>query len=195
MTKVQLYCCVAASALLLTNTGCSDDKPSEGAMQTLRADIVSAAEPSVILGKATLAANADGGVKVNFDIAANDVITSGSHAIHIHENGSCDSLDTNNDGQAEAAGAAGGHFNPTGVGHGDDNGPHAGDSDNYNYMFGDDGSFTAEVVFSTVPAPIDQSLLSSGGTALVIHAGGDDKKSDPSGEAGPRVACAVIQAK
>jgi superoxide dismutase, Cu-Zn family len=36
------------------------------------------------------------------------------------------------------------------------------------------------------------SLLSNGGTSLVIHANGDDMKTDPSGNSGDRIACGVI---
>jgi len=64
--------------------------------------------------------------------------------------------------------SAGGHFNPDQKHHGLDNpqGPHAGDR--------------------------DHSLFVNGGTALVIHAKADDMKSDPSGNAGDRMACGVI---
>jgi Cu-Zn family superoxide dismutase len=37
------------------------------------------------------------------------------------------------------------------------------------------------------------SIFSNGGTALVIHGGPDDMKSDPAGNSGPRIACGVIQ--
>jgi Cu-Zn family superoxide dismutase len=36
------------------------------------------------------------------------------------------------------------------------------------------------------------SLLSNGGTALVIHAKADDMTSDPAGNAGDRIACGII---
>jgi len=38
----------------------------------------------------------------------------------------------------------------------------------------------------------DFSIFSNGGTALVIHAKPDDMKTDPSGNAGDRIACGVI---
>lgn len=193
MKTVRLSYYAAAAALAFTAAGCSDDKSTGAAEQTLRADIASATDPSVSLGTATFTTQGEGEVTAKFAITANNVISSGKHAIHIHENGSCDSVDTDGDGQADAAGAAGGHFNPTNAGHGEDNGPHAGDSDDYNYSFNDDGSFRGEVSFTTVPQPAAQKLFADGGTAVVIHAGADDKQTDPSGEAGPRVACGVIK--
>ena len=36
------------------------------------------------------------------------------------------------------------------------------------------------------------SLLSNGGTAIVVHAKADDYKTDPSGNSGDRIACGVI---
>jgi superoxide dismutase, Cu-Zn family len=39
----------------------------------------------------------------------------------------------------------------------------------------------------------DHSVLSNGGSALVIHAKADDMKTDPAGNAGDRIACGVIQ--
>ncbi len=159
------------------------------------ADIVSATDLSVTLGTATLLELDGGGVGVRFDIGPNDVIAGGEHAIHIHETGSCEAADTDNDGTEEAAGAAGGHYNPTDVGHGDDNGPHVGDSENYNYAFNDDGSFSGEVVFPQASLSGDNPLLKEGGTAVMIHEGTDDRVTDPDGDAGSRVACGVIMAR
>jgi Cu-Zn family superoxide dismutase len=39
------------------------------------------------------------------------------------------------------------------------------------------------------------SVFAGGGTALVIHAKGDDMQSDPSGNAGDRIACGVVAKK
>jgi Cu-Zn family superoxide dismutase len=36
------------------------------------------------------------------------------------------------------------------------------------------------------------SIYASGGTALMIHGAADDMKTDPAGNAGPRIACGVI---
>ena len=125
----------------------------------------------------------------------NEVISGGEHAIHVHETGSCEAADTDDDGTEEAAGAAGGHYNPTNVGHGEDNGPHVGDSDAYNYAFNDDGSFSGEVAFPLASLEGENALLDSDGSAVMIHEGTDDMMTDPGGDAGSRLACGVIMAQ
>lgn len=106
----------------------------------------------------------------------------GGHGFHVHEKGSCtpDFM------------AAGGHFNPTGVGHGlnDSSGSHAGDMPNI--YAAEDGSAIAEV-FNTKISLSDgpSSVFDSDGSAIVIHA-----KPDTHGEkagAGGRAACGVIK--
>jgi Cu-Zn family superoxide dismutase len=109
----------------------------------------------------------------------------GKHAFHIHETGSCVGPDFE---------SAGGHFNPTGKQHGLENpaGPHAGDMSNIEIS--SDGSLKTEILDAlvTLREGKDNSLLKAGGTALVVHALPDDNKTDPAGEAGPRIACGVI---
>lgn len=181
---------VLAAALTLGATGCSSDGTDDG--MSTRSSIVSAEDPSTILGTVTFREEGDRGVVADFNIPGNAVISGGQHAIHIHENGSCEAADTDGDGEPEPAGAAGGHYNPTNVGHGEDNGPHAGDSENYNYEFNQEGGFVGEARFPMVTFVDENPLLIDGGTAIIIHAGTDDKTTDPDGNAGPRVACGVI---
>src|SRR5690606_29031346 len=103
--------------LALTALVWAQDQAGPGAT----AEIVSASERSVVLGTAMFTEVADGGVTMTLEIGANDVIAGGQHAIHAHENGSCEAADTDDDGTPNPAGAAGGHYNPTGVDHGEDN--------------------------------------------------------------------------
>lgn len=108
----------------------------------------------------------------------------GVHALHIHAAGSCDKPDFK---------TAKGHFNPYEREHGLKNprGPHAGDLSNI--IVAPDGTCTVALVAPLVTLGSGKnSLLREGGTALMIHQGPDDFVSDPAGNAGPRIACGVI---
>jgi Cu-Zn family superoxide dismutase len=109
----------------------------------------------------------------------------GKHAIHIHQNAKCDGPDFK---------SAGGHFNPNGKKHGLKNpeGHHNGDM--MNITVGKKGTLKTGLLNDQVTLEEGQpnSLFANGGTALVIHAKADDMKTDPSGNAGDRIACGVI---
>jgi Cu-Zn family superoxide dismutase len=108
----------------------------------------------------------------------------GGHAFHVHAVGKCEPPFT----------TAGGHFNPANKKHGmmASDGPHAGDMPNLDIPAS--GELKLEVLNTGVTLAKDapNSLLKPDGTALVIHATVDDYKSDPAGNAGGRIACAVI---
>lgn len=109
----------------------------------------------------------------------------GPKAVHIHAVGRC---------QPPDFASAGGHFDPTGREHGllNPRGPHAGDL--ASVTVGADGQgrleTTTEMV-SLLPGPT--SLLDPDGSALVVHARGDDFRTDPTGDSGDRIACGVIR--
>lgn len=159
---------------------------------SVTAELFDAETQEQLLGTLTFEDGPEGGVVARFDIQANDVISPGEHAIHIHENADCGPADTDGDGTPEPAGAAGGHFNPTNVGHGEDDGPHVGDSAQYNYTIADDGSLAGEVSFPLASLSGENSILAGEGTSLVVHEGVDDMQTNPAGQSGPRIACAVI---
>jgi len=111
-------------------------------------------------------------------------VTPGEHAFHIHAVGKCE-------GSFESAGP---HFNPTNHKHGMLSGEgHAGDMPNLHVPHS--GELSIEVVNSafTLDKGKPNSVFHPGGTSAVIHAGKDDYKSDPAGNAGDRIACGVIQ--
>jgi superoxide dismutase, Cu-Zn family len=112
-------------------------------------------------------------------------LSPGPHGLHFHAQGTCTPPDFS---------SAGPHFNPEGRKHGRLNpeGPHLGDLPNL--IAGPDGSAdTSFTVATELAGPGARSLLQPGGTALVIHANADDERTDPSGNSGDRVACAVIE--
>jgi len=110
----------------------------------------------------------------------------GEHAIHIHTAAKC---------EAPAFTSAGGHFNPANAHHGINNPadpkPHAGDMPNFTVKPNGTAKITVENSGVTLGDGTN-SVFTNGGTALVIHAKADDLKSDPSGNAGDRIACGTI---
>ena len=102
---------------------------------------------------------------------------------HVHETGACDAASKHE--------SAGGHFNPGGKEHGylAANGPHAGDMPNL--FVGTDGTVRAQIFNTAVT--LGQGEKDVLGRALMIHGGADDYQSQPSGKAGARYACAVIE--
>ena len=147
--------------------------------QTVSVQLKNAQGESV--GTATLMPADGSGVRIQLNVKN---LSPGVHALHIHQTASCD---------PPAFTSAGPHFNPGHKKHGMQNpeGPHAGDMENF--TVGQDGTADATVLAKGVSMGDGaNSVFSNGGTALVIHAGPDDMKSDPAGNAGGRLACGVI---
>ena len=91
--------------------------------------------------------------------------------------------------------AAGGHFKGENEAHGllVGEGPHGGDMPNIHVP--DSGALMIEVLNERVSLDGDDAtlLLDSDGAAVMIHSGPDDYESQPSGAAGDRIACGVIE--
>jgi len=110
----------------------------------------------------------------------------GQHAVHIHEHAVCDAPDFK---------GAGGHFNPAGKAHGTMNpmGHHNGDlPQNVSVDENHVGEASFKVNDLSLDPSASDSILANGGTAIVIHEHADDMKTDPTGNAGNRIACGVI---
>ncbi len=122
------------------------------------------------------------GVLINLSVKG---LPPGEHAFHVHAVGKCEPPFT----------SAGGHFNPDHKKHGlmAAEGAHAGDMPNLHIP--QSGDLTVEVLNAAVTLNKGQpnSLFDNDGSALVIHAGTDDYKTDPTGDAGGRIACGVVQ--
>ena len=109
----------------------------------------------------------------------------GYHGLHLHAAGVCRGPDFK---------SAAGHFNPFDAEHGlrHPGGPHAGDLPNL--LVDPDGIGVSDSMAHLVTlGEGGNSLFRQGGTALVIHQGPDDHRSQPSGDAGKRVGCGVIK--
>lgn len=133
------------------------------------------------VGTAKISENKGGGVEIKLDVKN---LAPGEHALHFHSVAKC---------EGPAFTTAGGHFNPAMKQHGKDNpmGSHAGDM--ANFTIGPKGTGKVTIKNSAVTlGDGPNSLFTNGGTAMMIHAKGDDYKTDPAGNAGDRIACGVI---
>lgn len=116
-------------------------------------------------------------IKVIADITG---LKPGKHGFHIHQYGDC---------SADDATSAGGHFNPDNTRHGapGDSVRHVGDLGNIEADKNGDAHFEWSDDLLGFSGP--HSII---GRGVIVHAGEDDLTSQPSGNAGPRVACGVI---
>jgi Cu-Zn family superoxide dismutase len=112
-------------------------------------------------------------------------LPAGEHALHVHSVGKCEPPFT----------SAGPHFNPAQKKHGKLNpeGHHAGDMDNI--VVPASGNLALKIVNKdiTLEKGKPNSVFQEGGTAVVVHAAKDDYTTDPTGNAGDRIACGVVK--
>jgi Cu-Zn family superoxide dismutase len=173
MTPMRRPMAMLATALLAAcATPRTDGRP------TATADIRDA--QGEVVATATLVQD---GERVELTVTAT-ALPPGAHGIHLHEVGTCAAPDFT---------SAGGHFNPTSRRHGFDNpeGPHAGDLRNIEIAAGGGGRYVeANDRITLTDGP--RSVMDGNGTAIVVHAGPDDYRTDPTGDSGSRIACGVI---
>lgn len=124
----------------------------------------------------------ENGVRVQADLAGVD--KPGKHGFHIHETGECSH---GTDGKHFSS--AGGHFNPTNSEHAcpPTEPRHAGDLGNVEV--GANGSGRMEMMASGISLSGPNSIV---GKAIILHAGEDDCKTQPTGNSGDRLACGVV---
>lgn len=107
-------------------------------------------------------------------------LTPGKHGFHIHEFGDCSSLDGK---------SAGGHFNPDNKKHGSPDGSERHVGDLGNLVANKEGEAHYERLDSYISFTGKNSII---GRAIIVHSGEDDLTSQPTGNAGARLACGVI---
>ena len=129
------------------------------------------------LGSAALYETASGRTHVVVQATG---IPEGIHGVHVHQTGDCSADDFT---------SAGGHLAGDAQ-HGIqvEGGPHPGDMPNAHVQ--DDGVLAMEVFKSNLPFDM---MFDEDGSAVIVHAGADDYESQPSGDAGARIACGVIE--
>ncbi len=154
---------------------------AQGYAANAAAVIKGTAEGSTVSGTAMLSDTA-AGLKVDVDVNG---VPAGTHGIHIHENGSC----------ADLGNAAGTHYNPDGVKHGmvtkdGLTAAHAGDMGNIE--IGADGSGSLSMVIPGVT--VSGGKYNVAGRAIILHEKQDDF-GQPTGNAGARIGCGVIESQ
>lgn len=173
---------LAVPAALFATTAFADDPPYSGtAVKSVTATLTDSAGRAA--GTVQLHQDAAGVVLVRIDAAG---LPAGPHGIHIHQTGKC---------EGPAFTTAGGHFNPANRKHGleSPDGSHAGDLAQIPADFDGSGTHQAttnRISLTTGPANIHDA----DGSALIVHAAADDQMTDPTGNSGGRIACAVIAA-
>lgn len=131
-------------------------------------------------GTVEFSERSDGSVEVTAELSN---VPEGRHGFHIHEKGDC----------GDNGNAAGGHFNPMGTPHGAPgvDAHHAGDFGNI--VATADGK--ARTSFTTRSITLKEGAASAIGHAVILHANPDDLQTQPTGNAGGRIACGVVQWK
>lgn len=124
---------------------------------------------------------ADGKVKMVLDISV-PTKAGKEVAVHIHEHGDC----------GDKGNMAHGHWNPTNANHGKWGSAafHAGDIGNVKLDGTGKGSLNLETELWSIGGSADKNIL---GKAIIVHGGVDDYKTQPTGNAGSRIGCGVIQ--
>ena len=137
------------------------------------------ASASLVSGKLTAMPMGDG---VHFTGEVGGLAPNSTHAIHVHERGDCSAAD---------ASSAGGHFNPAGTPHGRSGAGahHAGDMDNI--VANAQGVARVDVHARGVTLG-GGAANDVAGKAVIVHAAADDYRTQPTGNAGGRVACGIV---
>ncbi|MDX1497539.1 MAG: superoxide dismutase family protein [Salinisphaeraceae bacterium] len=188
----ELLLCLLVAALLLL-TGCDSEPAPVRNMEAIdtmaneQAEVIEQAPGLVVSLSPTRGHEATGtvvltespGAGLNMEISLSG-LKPGLHGFHVHETGDC---------SGPEAMTAGGHFNPGNKSHGapSEEDRHAGDLGNLDA----DGMGNARASISTAELSLS-GPNSIRGRAFVVHAEADDLESEPSGNAGARVACGVV---
>lgn len=164
---------VLLSLALLFVVSCASMSTGPTASATL-----SPTSGSTAMGTVRLTQLGDGSVRVTVDLTG---VPPGVHGFHIHDKGDC----------GDNGNAAGGHYNPASTAHGAPTADphHAGDFGNLTA----DAGGRVKHEFTTRSVTVAAGPMSAVGHAVILHADPDDLVTQPTGNAGARIACGVVQ--
>jgi len=175
---LRLWALVVVSLGVAVVTGCAPSTSGGGAAAAQSATaVLSPTEGNQVSGTVTFTLT-DEGVRVVAHVSG---LKPGEHGFHIHESGDCSAPDGS---------SAGGHFNPMGT-------PHAGPDAEVRHA-GDLGNLVVDADGNATLERMDLHLTFDGpssiiGRAVIVHENRDDFTTQPTGAAGARVACGVIE--
>jgi Cu-Zn family superoxide dismutase len=163
-----------------TNSSTRDDSagnPSSSKARPMAVAVLSPGADGKVKGQVMFTEETEG-IRVTANVEG---LTPGKHGFHIHEKGDCSAADFS---------SAGGHFNPAGSKHGSptDAEHHVGDFGNLEAN--EQGVARFERVFNWLTFKGTNSILNK---AVIVHEKADDLQTQPTGNAGGRLACGVIQ--
>ncbi len=192
MTRRSGWTCAAAVfALVVTGACAPKEKPVEPAPPAPAAAEPAPSAPAPAVAHADVQSSSGVGGTVTFTEQGSTVtvearltgVGAGEHGFHVHEKGDCSAPDFT---------SAGGHFNPTGAAHGapSDAAHHAGDFGNITIAADGTGSLALSSSMVTVTSGPNSVV----GKAVIVHEKADDLKTQPTGDAGGRIGCGVVEA-
>ncbi len=164
---------LVAAAALLALSGCAHRASGPAASATLTPTTGNSTTGSVRFVQS--------GDRVQVSGEVRGLKPGAEHGFHVHEKGDCSS----GDGMS-----TGGHFNPAAAPHGRHGAGthHVGDMPSLRA----DASGTARFSFDSATLRIGSGASDVVGRGLIVHRDPDDYTTQPTGNAGPRLACAVI---
>lgn len=161
-------------------TGTADQSATTGGGTAATATLQGAPEDTDFSGTITVTPEGNG-VRVVADVRGVD--RDGRHGFHVHETGEC----AHGEGSGHFT-SAGGHFNPNNAEHTcpPNEARHAGDLGNIEIT---NGAGRADVTTDLLTLSGPHSVV---GKAIILHANEDDCQTQPTGNAGDRLACGVV---
>lgn len=177
----RLIATIACTLLAACASTAPAPKPKPAASTAQEAVVMLApASGSLVSGKLVLLPRGDG-VHISGEIGG--LRPGDLRGFHLHETGDCSAAD---------ASSAGGHFNPAGSAHGraGQGAHHAGDTDNIVADARGVARIDAQVRGVTLGGGAANDIA---GRAVIVHAAADDYATQPTGNAGARVACGVVR--
>lgn len=173
--------CAALTGMALFIAGCATTEStsnSQGSKARAQAVAVLSPAPGQNVHGQVIFREETEGIRVTASVEG---LTPGEHGFHIHEKGDCSAADFT---------SAGGHFNPAGNPHGAPTDPQKHVGDFGNIVANSSGVARFERVFPWLSFKGTNSILNR---AVIVHEKPDDLKTQPTGNAGGRLACGVIQ--